>query len=151
MAPVPDQNRFTVLLADEQERWHQTVRGLLEPQGVQTVTARSGREALQVMESRPIHVAVLDHQMPQLGGLQVVKLMRELHKSAPPAILLTNDLNSHLLREALGMHVFSVLSKPVDPNLVLDALARVLRRFYESRWPGLNEDAETRGRGDTEK
>jgi hypothetical protein len=27
------------------------------------------------------------------------------------------------------MHVFSVLSKPVDFNLLLDALARVLRRY----------------------
>src|ERR1700761_2029863 len=85
MAPQAEQHRFTVLLADEQERWHQTVRGLLEPQGVQTISARSGREALQVMESRPIHVAVLDYQMPQLGGLQVVRMMRELHKSAPPS------------------------------------------------------------------
>ena len=135
MAPATEHHRFTVLLANEQEDWHRTVRGLLEPQGVQTISARSGREALHVIESKPIHVAVLDHQMPQLGGLQVIKLVRELHKDAPPAILLANDLTSHLLREALGMHVFSVLSKPVDPNLLLDALARVLRRYYESRWP----------------
>ena len=73
-------NRLTVLLANEQEGWHQTVRGLLEPQGVQTVAARSGREAL-------------------------------------------------------GMHVFSVLSKPVDFNLLLDALARVLRRYHQGQWP----------------
>jgi CheY-like chemotaxis protein len=135
MAPAIGQHRFTVLLANEQEDWHQTVRGLLEPQGVQTISARSGREALEVLESQPIHAAVLDHQMPQLGGLQVIRLVRELHKSAPPAILLANDLTSYLLREALGMHVFSVLSKPVDTNLLLDALARVLRRYYESRWP----------------
>ena len=135
MAPSETHHRFTVLLANEQEGWHQTVRGLLEPQGVQTISARSGREALQLMEKRPVHVAVLDQQMPQLGGLQVIRLMHELHPSAPPAILLANDLTSHLLREALGMHVFSVLSKPVDTNLLLDALARVLRRYYESRWP----------------
>ena len=126
--------RFTVLLANEQEGWHQTVRGLLEPQGVHTISARSGREALQLIEKEPVHVAVLDAQMPQLGGLQVVKMMRELEQ-APPAILLANDMSSTLLREAIGMHVFSVLSKPVDFNVLLDALARVLRRHYESRWP----------------
>ena len=87
-----------------------------------------------MIESQPIHVAVLDQQMPQLGGLQVIKLMRELH-NAPPAILLANQLTNHLLREALGMHVFTVLSKPVDLNVLLDALARVLRRYHESRWP----------------
>jgi CheY-like chemotaxis protein len=82
-------------------------------------------------------VAVLDMQMPQLGGLQVVRLMREVRKGeVPPAILLANDLNSHLLREALSMHVFSVLSKPVDFNVLLDSLARVLKRYHASRWPG---------------
>jgi CheY-like chemotaxis protein len=110
------------------------VRQLLGPQGVQTVSARSGREALSLIESRPIHVAVLDAQMPQLGGLQVVRRLRDL-PNPPPAILVANDLTSHLLREALSMHVFSVLSKPVDFNVLLDALARVLKRHYESRWP----------------
>ena len=132
-----DPSRFTVLLPDEQEKWHETVRQLLEPQGVQTVSARNGREALDLIESRQVHVAVLDVQMPQLGGLQVVRLMREMRnlEQAPPAILLANDLTSYLLREALGMHVFSVLSKPVDFNVLLDALARVLRRYHKSRWP----------------
>ena len=129
-----------MLLANEQEGWHQTVRRLLEPQGVQTLSARSGREALELIESTPVHVAVLDMQMPQLGGLQVVRMMREAGRShagaqTPAAILLANDLNSHLLREALAMHVFSVLSKPVDFNVLLDSLARVLRRYHESRWP----------------
>ena len=152
-------SRFTVLLANEQEGWHQTVRRLLEPQGVQTLSARSGREALRLIESTPVHAAVLDAHMPQLGGLQVVRMLRELHKAEqakdrerdreaaptaapmgapvlPPAILLADDLTSTLLREALGMHVFSVLSKPVDFNVLLDALARVLRRYHRSRWPG---------------
>src|SRR5690349_14373214 len=127
-------NRFTVLLANEQEGWHQTVRQLLEPQGVQTLSARSGREASTLIEKRPIHVAVLDQQMKGLGGLQVVRLMREMDQ-APPAILLAAELTNHLLHEALGMHVFSVLSKPVDFNVLLDTLARVMRRHYEGRWP----------------
>lgn len=132
--------RFKVLLANEQEEWHQTVRGLLEPQGVQTLSARSGREALEMIESMPVHVAVLDIRMPQLGGLQVVRMMREVRKGqgnpeAPAAILLADELNNHLLREALAMHVFSVLSKPVDFNVLLDSLARVLKRYHASQWP----------------
>lgn len=141
MTDVTSSSRLTVLLPDEQEEWHRTVRGLLEPQGVYTLTARSGREAIELIESNAVHVAVLDTQMPQLGGLQVVKRIREFSKSnpsrmVPPAILVANDLTSHLLREALMNHVFSVLSKPVDYALLLDALARVVRRHYESRWPG---------------
>ena len=136
MVQTQHQNRFTVLLANETEGWHQTVRALLQPHGINMVSARSGREALDLVQERQIHVLVLDQQMPQLGGLQVIKLMRELElDAAPPAILLANQLTTHLLHEALGMHVFSVLSKPVDFNLLLDTLARVMRRHYEGRWP----------------
>jgi len=120
---------------------------------VQTISARSGREALELIESTPVHAAVLDVQMPQLGGMQVIRMMHEMHRGqagsgagakeprpveVPAAILLANDLNSHLLREALSMHVFSVLSKPVDFNVLLDSLARVLKRYHASRWPGGN-------------
>ncbi|MGE5610336.1 MAG: response regulator [Bacillota bacterium] len=134
MVQADPSSRFTVLLPSEQEGWHQTVAGLLEPQGVHTVLARSGREALDLIESTPFHAVILDTHMPGLGGLQVIKLMRELHKNVP-AILLTDQLTNYLLREALGMRVFSVLSKPVELNLLLDALARVLKRYHENRWP----------------
>jgi CheY-like chemotaxis protein len=137
MVQTQSTTRFTVLLPSEQANWHETLTRLLEPQGVQTIVARSGREALGLIESQPLHAVVLDTHMPQLGGLQVIKLMREMTgRAPPPAILLTDHLTNHLLREALTMHVFSVLSKPVDFNVLLDALARVLRRYHENRWPG---------------
>jgi CheY-like chemotaxis protein len=136
MVQAPDiSDRFTVLLADVQDPWHATVRQLLMPQGVRTVSVRSGREALEVIEQRQVHVAVLDADMPQLGGLAVLKRIQGL-PTAPPAILLAGQLSSHLLHEALGLRVFSVLGKPVDFNQLLDALARVMRRHYAGRWPG---------------
>ena len=53
-----------------------------------------------------------------------ISKVREL-RHAPPAILLSSQLTNHLLHEALGMHVFTVLAKPVDFNVLLDALAPV--------------------------
>jgi DNA-binding response OmpR family regulator len=117
-------NRLTMLLANEQEGWHQTLRQLLQPQGVQTLSAHTGREVLDILQREPVHLVVLDVQMPQLGGLQVIKMMRDMD-SQPPAILLANQL----------MQVFSVLSKPVDLNVLLDSIARVIKRHYASRWP----------------
>jgi CheY-like chemotaxis protein len=134
MLPTNPTHRLTVLLADESDAWALTVKKLLEPQGVQTIAAHTGREALRLIESGAIHVAVLDTVMPQMGGMQVVKRMRDL-PDAPPAILLAEHLSNHLLQEALGLRVFSVLAKPVDFNQLLDSLARVMRRHYESRWP----------------
>jgi DNA-binding NtrC family response regulator len=126
--------RLTVLLANEQEDWHRTVRGLLEPQGVRTVSVRSGREALDAVQHDEIHAAVLDAAMPQLGGMQVVKLFGQTDRS-PPSILLADHLTDQLMHEALQLKVFSVLSKPVDFNLLLDSLARLVKRRYKDRWP----------------
>jgi CheY-like chemotaxis protein len=134
MVHALDPNRFTVLLADAQDPWHATVRQLLAPPGVRTVSVRSGREALSLIEQRQVHVAVLDVDMPGLGGLQVVRRLTQ-RDNAPPTILLAEQLSAQLLHEALGMKVFSVLGKPVDFNVLLDALARVMRRRYEGRWP----------------
>jgi DNA-binding NtrC family response regulator len=134
MVQFDSTHRLTVLLADENEVWARTVAALLAPQGVQTIGAHTGREALRLIESGTIHVAVLDQKMPQLGGMQIAKRMREL-PAAPPVILLADHLTNHLMHEALGMKVFSVMSKPVDFNLLLDSLARVMKRHYESRWP----------------
>ena len=138
MAPSTDAEptccRLTVLLADQQQSWGRTVSDLLAPQGVQTVAAHTGREALRLIETGTIDVAVLDQQMPQLGGLQVIRRMRDL-PTPPPAILVADQVSNALLSEALGMKVFSVLGKPVDFNLLLDSLARVVRRFHDGRWP----------------
>ncbi len=122
--------------------WSETIARLLQPQGVETIYARSGYEALELIDSLRVHVAVLDQQMPQLCGLQVIRMMREKHAATagtsapiPPAILLADNLTGQLMQEALLQNVFSVLPKPVDYSALLDATARALRRFHQSSWP----------------
>ena len=138
-------SRLTVLLANEQETWHRQVRDLLAPQGVRTVSAITGREALGKIEDAcksgdpdgRLHAAVLDTEMKSLNGLQVAKLARDL-PGAPPVILMAPDgsVTAHILTEALTLRVFSVLPKPVELNLLLDSLARLVARHYAGKWPG---------------
>src|SRR5687768_3138933 len=139
--PVPP-GRFTVLLGDEAdaaEAWHRTACGLLAAQGVTTLVARTGREALGLIEDSTlrrgprIHVAVLDQNMPLLGGLQILRrLQRDMQEAGeraakvarpqpgpaprspavPPAILLADTLARGTMHEALTMQVFSVLPRP---------------------------------------
>lgn len=132
---VEASHRIRVLFADPEGDWHRQAVALLEPRGVEAIGVRTGREALDRLEHEQVHVAVLDAQMPQLGGLQVVKMLRTREK-APPAILLAREVSSSLMHEALQMRVFSVLTKPVDLTLLLNTLARVVDRHYAGRWPG---------------
>lgn len=158
--------RCTVLLGDEHgasEHWHKTAARLLASQGVETVVARTGRHALNLIEDsltgggQRIHVAVLDQGMTDMTGLQVLRRLHEhLTRRTPPvpttmpAILLApvneqreaqtgsggGGLSSGLMHDALTVKVFSVLPRPVDTNLLLDTMARALLRFYAGKWPG---------------
>jgi len=68
----------------------------------------------------------------------------EVHMSRPPepppvisptVILLTPSRNDALLHEALECNAFSVVTEPVDVNMMLELMARALRRFHQNLWP----------------
>lgn len=138
-SPVTHTNRLTVLLGDDRttggSNWQDTVRHLLSAQGVHLLTAHTGREALSLIETKQVHVAVLDHRMPQLGGLQILKLAREHNKPAPATILLADHLTNTLLHDALSHSVFTVLTKPINHDQLLHAMARAIKRFHQDQWP----------------
>jgi len=50
---------------------------------------------------------------------------------APPA----PHQDKQLLQEALQFNAFTVLSEPVDVNVMLEVMARALRRFHQNQWP----------------
>jgi CheY-like chemotaxis protein len=58
-------------------------------------------------------------------------------KPAGPAVILITppQQDQQLLQEALKFNAFSVLSEPVDVNLLLETMARALRRFHQNQWP----------------
>ena len=156
--PADQARRLTVLLGDERdagEPWHRTAVGLLGAQGVETVVAGSGRDAMARIErgltggGPRIHVAVLEHRMPDMTGLQLLRRLAEelgragVPEAPPPTILLApgddragRGVSGNLMHDALAVRVFSVLPRPVQTDLLLDTLARALRRHYFNKWPG---------------
>jgi len=78
-----------VLLADDQAMFRQSLRALLEREGLDVVAeAGDGREAVQLATQHQPRVAVLDFSMPLLNGIEAA---RAIHKRAPQTatILLT--------------------------------------------------------------
>jgi CheY-like chemotaxis protein len=59
-------------------------------------------------------------------------------KPDPAVILLAPpppEQDKQLLQQALQFNAFTVLSEPVDVNLMLEVMARALRRFHQNQWP----------------
>lgn len=136
----------------EPEPWVERLPRLLEPMGIASLRAQSGREASQVLQTSRVHVAVVDLGLPldraagpsdHDGGTRLLELLARL-KEPPPVVVIkqarTRRDESRELAAALRLGAFAAIDRPRGDNdldVVLDVLRRVLARYYQGRWPGM--------------
>lgn len=120
---------YSVLITDDDPGCRESLRDIVAAEGFRTVLASCGEEAVDIVRDQPIHVALLDVQMPTMTGLEVIELVRQIN-SVLPCILVTADADEGLMRKAFGMRAFSVIPKPVNKNVVLYTVVRALVRVY---------------------
>src|SRR5262245_7710964 len=105
------ENRWNVLIAHgSQNPWTQGLAGFLSQRPVDLHWSRSETEAICLVSERPVHLAVVDDQMPSIGGLALLRRIRRLGLTMP-ALLVSHQPDSRLLREALELDVFSVVDE----------------------------------------
>ncbi|HVK12666.1 MAG TPA: response regulator [Gemmataceae bacterium] len=123
------QQAYSILITDDDRGVRETLAEIVEAQGFRPVLAANGEEALQIVEHEPVHLALLDMQMPKLTGLETLQLVRQIH-ALLPAILITADATRELMRRAFDAQVFSVVPKPVNAQVVVTTVVRALVRVY---------------------
>lgn len=114
---------------DDADMRHVTALCLSGDAGVRLVSAESGREALDLLESglRP-DVIVLDVSMPGMDGPATLSALRELDGlEAAPVVFLTARSAEHERRRYLALGAASVIAKPFDPATLADDLRAVAR------------------------
>jgi len=129
--PQKPAERPQVLITDDDAPLRETLRDALESQGFRTCLAGNGEQALQIVRSNPVHLAILDVHMPRLTGLETIRQMRELGLELP-CILISANLDEQLRREAETARVFSLLSKPVSRAELAGSVRLALEQTY--RW-----------------
>jgi CheY-like chemotaxis protein len=122
-------NDYSILITDDDDNCRQVLRAIMEPQGFHTLLATSGEEAVDIVRDGAVHLALLDMHMPTLTGLETLQLARQ-YNAQLPCILITGDASDSLLRQAIQAHVYSVIPKPINKNVVLYTVLRALARFY---------------------
>jgi two-component system LytT family response regulator len=82
---------------------------------------QNGKEAVSYVQSNPVDLLLLDVQMPEMGGFDVVEKLGVRH--LPPTIFVT-AFHEHAVR-AFDVHAVDYITKPVDGERLGRALARV--------------------------
>ena len=116
-----------ILLVEDHPVNQEVALALLRLAGFQVDLAQDGREAV-AMAGAGIHDLILmDMQMPRLDGLQATRLLRAQAATAvTPIIAMTANAYAHDRAACLAAGMNDFLTKPVDPPLLYDMLARWL-------------------------
>jgi two-component system, LytTR family, response regulator len=115
-----------VLLADDERPARRFLSTLLKRCADVDIVgeAATGREALELIEQRKPDLALLDLQMPELGGLEVTRLLKS---GAAPMIAFVTAFDEFAV-QAFELNAVDYLLKPVDQARLEDTLARARLR-----------------------
>lgn len=125
-------NEINVLVSQSKWAWPKAIKSVFEPCGVNSLLAENTNDALNIIERRRIHMAILDMDSEKLDGLSTIRLLRR-HYPLLPCILVSSRVEKTILSKALRLDVFSVISKPVEINLFQEQLNRLFLKKYNTK------------------
>jgi DNA-binding NtrC family response regulator len=117
----------TVLIVDDEKNIRATLSRGFHLDGFRTQEAGNGVEALKALEEGGIDLVILDVQMPEMDGLQLLAAMRERRLSVP-AIVLTAHGSIERAVEAVKLGAYDFIEKPPSIERILVAVRNGLDR-----------------------
>ena len=124
-----------ILLVDDRPENLILLEKILAQMGAELILARSGRQALQVLDEQEIAVCLLDVSMPDMSGIEVAQQMQlsdRLHRT--PVIFVTAFQENHeFVSKAYEVGAADFLMKPLRPNAVRAKVSLFLDLYGQRR------------------
>lgn len=119
---MPDQ--LHVLVAEDEPLAAMAIEDLLSCKGYRVTVAGDGLEAIERYRTDPADVIITDLRMPRMDGYRLIRELRSLCPTLP-IIIMTGHFATDMgeLADATTKPN-EILSKPVSPQTILDALRR---------------------------
>ncbi len=82
-----DNSNIKILIIDDEDAIRQSFSDYLEDRDFQILTAENGRIGVEIMERELPDVVMLDLRMPEVDGLEVLRLSREFAPDTPKIVI----------------------------------------------------------------
>ena len=114
--------KLRVLVADDNPTNREVIGKILERGGHSVVLANDGEQALDALESERPDVALLDRNMPGMGGIETLQAIRLIGRGRArlPVAMLSADVTAEARREALEAGFDAFLPKPIEALRLLE-------------------------------
>ncbi|MBZ5592798.1 MAG: response regulator [Acidobacteriia bacterium] len=115
-----------ILIVDDDPVSRHFLTKILESERYSVASAADGAAGLEQLRTKQVDLALVDVWMPRMTGLELLSHMRN-EGIGTKAVIMTSDDTPETLLQAIREQAYQYLSKPVDPdqlvNLVADALS----------------------------
>jgi DNA-binding response OmpR family regulator len=133
---MPSQ-RTRILIVDDERFFRKAIRDALAGEGYEIELAATGAEALERLEGSPVVVMVLDVQLPDQSGLDVLRHVQEQQPEVRVVVLSAHTDQEYVL-EALRLGACDYLAKPLhEEELRLSVRRAVEAHAVASGWQAL--------------
>ena len=131
------QQRARVLVVDDERFFREAITEVMEREGIETVLAATGEEALDRSQDTSVGVVILDLQLPDLHGMEVFRRLRDLRPELK-VVILSAHTDQEFVLEALRLGAFDYLAKPLHEEELSIAVRRALETYgMAAGWSGL--------------
>jgi len=124
-----------VYIVDDDDITLWTLKELVQSIGAQVHTFTSAKEFLAFYSPSPCECLISDVRMPEIGGLQVQRLLMSTG-APPPIIFITSHSEISAAVEAMKAGAFDFVEKPVNGHLLLEKVQAALthsRNLHKER------------------
>lgn len=142
VALPPATNGNTLLLIDDDVNLLSDIGNIFTSEGYNVLTAKSGREGLQIARDKKPDVITLDIIMPDMDGWAVLKALKSDHTVRHIPVVVMTVLGDKEMGHALG--AVDYITKPIDRNVVVDTVKRLHKVNGNSRILIVDDDENTR-------
>jgi two-component system chemotaxis response regulator CheY len=118
-------NMQAALVVDDSRSMRMILGSALEELGFEVSEAGNGREALALLASAkfPVALSLVDWDMPEMNGLELVKRLRQLPEYASMVIVMVTAQNEmERIVEALEAGANEYIMKPFDKDILTGKL-----------------------------
>lgn len=128
--PDPMQRRPRILLAEDHPTNRRVVELILEPLGVDLTSVENGALAVEAAAAKPYDLILMDMQMPVMGGVEAIGLIREDERRrglrrTPICMLTANAMPEHRT-QSMDAGADDFLTKPLSAEALIGAVAHAI-------------------------
>ena len=117
--------KTNILIAEDNPDSQLLLQTILESEGFIVTTASDGEKAIEILQEIKPDILVTDLMLPSVSGGDLIRHVRSTAELSRIPIVVISAYGDHYEADALAAGANVVLKKPLDSNVLVDAIKRL--------------------------